>query len=76
MIASDFDLIGQRVRAKKLGILFKNQSLSDLITKLRQIDAAPQAAKDSYNSAIEKYAEELSIESFRSALHTTYPKLN
>ena len=59
-----------------LGILFKDQSLSDLITKLRQIDAAPHAAKDSYNSAIEKYAEELSIESFQIALHTAYPKLN
>lgn len=76
VIASDFDLIGQRVRTKKLGILFKDQSLSDLITKLRQIDAAPHAAKDSYNSAIEKYAEELSIESFQIALHTAYPKLN
>jgi predicted outer membrane protein len=50
--------------------------LGDLINKLRQIDAAPQASKDSYNSAIDKYAEELSIESFRSALHNTYPKLN
>ena len=76
VIASDFDLIGQRVQAKKLGILFKDQSLSDLITKLRQMDAAPHAAKYSYKSAIEKYAEELSIESFRSALHTAYPKLN
>jgi len=75
VIASDFDLIGRRVRERKLGILFNDRSLDSLTRQLRLLDIANEAGRHEFDAAIKLYAEELSIESFRSALNVAYPKL-
>ena len=74
VLASDYDLIGRRVRERQLGILFKDQSIADLTSKLKTLSTANPSAHESYTEALDHYAQELSIESFRTALQTVFPK--
>ena len=73
MLASDFDLIGRRVRDRQLGILFQDRSVDDLTEKLRTLSTATGDPIAPYAAALDRYAQELSIESYRTAIQTVFP---
>ena len=73
MVASDYDLIGRRVRDRKLGILFRDRSVNDLTAKLSNLSKINGAPTEPYTVALARYAEELTVESYRTALQTAFP---
>ena len=73
MLASDFDLIGRRVRDRKLGVLFRDRSVDDLTAKLRDLSEITGDPIAPYADDLAAYAEELTVESYRAALQTAFP---
>jgi glycosyltransferase involved in cell wall biosynthesis len=73
VVASDYDLIGRRVRDRKLGVLFRDRSVDDLTEKLREIGQITGDPIAPYTKDLAAYAEELTVESYRAALQTAFP---
>ena len=73
MLASDYDLIGRRVRDRKLGVLFRNRSADDLTAKLHQINTITGDPIAPYTDQLAMYAEELTVESYHAALQNAFP---
>ena len=72
-LASDYDLIGQRVRDRKLGILFCDRSVEDLTAKSKTLSETSGNPIESYATELAAYAEELTVEFYRAALQTAFP---
>lgn len=73
ILASNYDLIGRRVRDRKLGILFQDRSVDDLTAKLHEISTITGDPVAPYADHLAIYAEELTVESYRSALQNAFP---
>ena len=73
MLASEYDLIGQRVRKRKLGILFRDRSVDDLTDKLRKISQITGDPIVPYADDLAVYSEELTVESFHAAVQAAFP---
>ena len=73
VVASDYDLIGRRVRDRKLGVLFRDRSVDDLTEKLREIGQITGDPIAPYTKDLAAYAEELTVESYRAALQNAFP---
>ena len=73
VLASDFHLIGRRVRDRKLGVLFRDCSVDDLESKLREITQITDDPVAPYSGQLSAYAKELTVEAFHSSVQTAYP---
>ena len=72
-IASDYDLIGRRVKDRKLGVQFRDRSVDDLTEKLWEIAQITGDPVKPYAANLAAYAEELTVESYRAALQNAFP---
>ena len=73
VLSSDFDLIGRRVRERHLGILFRDQSVDDLESKLRELSERSGDPVAPFAGNLAAYAEELTVEAFHASVQTAFP---
>lgn len=70
VIASDYHLLGMRVKRYGLGLTFKNESVEDLRRVLEEVLEHPEKHLTAYHGGLEAYAHSFSREAFRQALLT------
>lgn len=73
VIASDYHLLGERVKRYGLGLTFKNESTEDLRATLEEVLGDSEKHLCSYSAGLKNYKEAFSREAFREALLKEYP---
>ena len=73
VLSSDFHLIGRRVRERNLGILFRDRSVYDLETKLRDLSTCSGDPVAPFAESLAAYAGELTVEAFHASVQTAFP---
>ena len=73
VLASDFHLIGRRVRERNLGVMFQDRSVDDLTAKLREISQIQGNPIAAFEENLADYAKELTVESFYAAVQKAFP---
>ncbi len=73
VVASDYHLIGQRVRDRNLGILFRNRSVDDLEDKLRKLNESPGNPVTHFSDSLAAYAKELTVDAFHMSVQEAFP---
>ena len=73
VIASDYHLLGERVKRYGLGLTFKNESVEDLHATLEEVLGNSEKHLCAYSAGLKNYKEAFSREAFREALLKEYP---
>ena len=73
VIASDYHLLGKRVKRYGLGLTFKNESAEDLHATLEEVLGNSEKHLCAYSAGLKNYKKAFSREAFREALLREYP---
>jgi glycosyltransferase involved in cell wall biosynthesis len=72
VIASDFDLLGRRVKEGRLGLLVENDDARSLAECLKEIMAGGHPPAEAFRARLAAYAERTDRASFRACLEKVY----